>query len=106
MEGISGAAGGVDARGEAGVAARHVGVVGGRVVAEGVGGAPADGDVGRSLHSAKRRFEGGGAGDSDTSVPTESWLSKLGPRLRELAPTSRGEPGGEITQPKTQYAMP
>ena len=49
MEGVSGAAGGVDARGEAAVAAGHVGVVRGRVVAEGVGGAPLGGDVGGGL---------------------------------------------------------
>ena len=49
VEGVSGAAGGVDARGEAAVAAGHVGVVRGRVVAEGVGGAPLGGDVGGGL---------------------------------------------------------
>ena len=49
VEGVSGAAGGVDARGEAGVAASHVGVVRGRVVAERVRGAAAGRDVGRGL---------------------------------------------------------
>ena len=49
VEGVSGAAGGVDARGEAGVAARHVGVVRRSVVAERVRGAAAGRDVGRGL---------------------------------------------------------
>ena len=49
MEGVAGAAGGVDARGPAGVAAGHVGVVRGRRVAEGVGGAPEGGHVGGGL---------------------------------------------------------
>ena len=49
MEGVAGAAGGVDARGPAGIAAGHVGVVRGRRVAEGVRGAPEGGHVGGGL---------------------------------------------------------
>ena len=58
MEGVAGAAGGVDARGEAGVAARHVGVVRGRVVAERVRGAAAGGDVGGSGGGKRERHDG------------------------------------------------
>ena len=58
VEGVSGAAGGVDARGEAGVAARHVGVVRRRVVAEGVGGAAAGGDVGGGGGGKRERHDG------------------------------------------------
>ena len=58
MEGVTGAAGGVDARGEAGVAARHVGVVRSRVVAERVGGAAAGGDVGGGGGGERERHDG------------------------------------------------
>ena len=56
VEGVAGATGGVDARGEPRVAAGHVGVVRGSVVAEGIGGAPADGNVGGSLDLENRPF--------------------------------------------------
>merc|ERR1719384_2433577 len=58
MEGVAGTAGGVDARGEAGVAARHVGVVRRRVIAEGVSGAAAGGDVGGGGGGERERHDG------------------------------------------------